>query len=287
MNNRKKKYGIVCIVVLIVLAIGIVFYIRPDAGFYIRNTFYQLSHEVKISEYEKIKLMEYSVGELQDNKDITWNDSLLLVNSQNTVNEDELGVIEEYGDSGVMLNQCAVESFQQLQAKVKELNDQTLFVKSSYRSYEEQVKTYEEYTSVAAIPGTSEHQLGLALDLYVKGFGGYGFLKTEEGQYVNMNCWKYGFIIRYPYGKYQSTGITYEPWHVRYVGIPHAEAIYKNSLSLEQYIEELKIGKFYKITDYIVSRQSGETLEIANEITNVVISPDNMGNYIITGKLKE
>lgn len=76
---------------------------------------------------------------------------------------------------------------------------------STYRTSAEQEKLYEDDSAVANKPYASEHQTGLAADVYVRYFAGEGFLKSKAGRYVNLNCYKYGFIIRYDFGKTDST----------------------------------------------------------------------------------
>lgn len=116
-----------------------------------------------------------------------------------------------------------------------------LFIVSGFRSYDTQKRIYNNYVSrdgkakadtYSARPGSSEHQTGLAMDLnsLKTSFG-----ETKEGKWLSKNCYKYGFIIRYPKGKQSVTGYIYEPWHVRYIGKDKAAAIYKSGLCLEEY----------------------------------------------------
>ncbi len=95
-------------------------------------------------------------------------------------------------------------------------------------------------TSVAR-PGTSEHQLGLAVDIVDEG---HQTLDTSQEntpvqQWLMENSWKYGFILRYPNEKSQLTGIIYEPWHYRYVGVKAAQEIFESGVCLEEYLETL------------------------------------------------
>lgn len=90
-----------------------------------------------------------------------------------------------------------------------------------------------------AIPGTSEHQLGLAVDII-----DYWYTNLDAGQentatqkWLMENSWRYGFILRYPNDKSDITGIIYEPWHYRYVGEEYAQEIYELGLTLEEYLE--------------------------------------------------
>ena len=91
-----------------------------------------------------------------------------------------------------------------------------------------------------AEPGTSEHALGLALDLISNQYTELdkGQEDTKEAKWLKENCHKYGFILRYPSEKTDITGIIYEPWHYRYVGVEHATKIMESGLTLEEYLEE-------------------------------------------------
>lgn len=124
---------------------------------------------------------------------------------------------------------------------------------SGYRTMQEQQKIYsdslhergEAFTEkYVAIPGCSEHQTGLAIDL-AEDSNEIDFICPSFpydgicGQFRKLAP-RYGFIERYPQGKEAITGIAYEPWHFRYIGVPHAEIITQNTLTLEEYTEYLK-----------------------------------------------
>lgn len=85
-----------------------------------------------------------------------------------------------------------------------------------------------------AEPGTSEHELGIAVDINAAGDG------SDEAVYAWLaeNAHRYGFILRYPAGKEDITGIDYEPWHYRYVGPEAAEEIFRLGITLEEYLEK-------------------------------------------------
>lgn len=113
---------------------------------------------------------------------------------------------------------------------------------SGFRSYETQKVLYNNYVArdgvaeadrYSARPGHSEHQTGLSFDLnsLEQSFG-----ETREGKWLADNCWKYGFIIRYPHDKEAVTGYMYEPWHVRYLGKDTAKAVYESGMCLEEYL---------------------------------------------------
>jgi len=132
------------------------------------------------------------------------------------------------------------KAFQVMQADAKKQGI-NLNIISGFRSYQTQQGTYngwvnkygKEYAdTISARPGHSEHQSGLAMDLNSLQFA---FAETTEGRWLAENCWKYGFIIRYPEGKEHITGYQYEPWHVRYLGKELAEKVYNSGLCLEEY----------------------------------------------------
>ncbi len=119
---------------------------------------------------------------------------------------------------------------------------------SGYRSYERQKELYEESVKkhgcsyanrYSAKPGYSEHQTGLAVDISCASVN-YQleecFANTKEYRWLKKNCWKEGFIIRYPKGKEAITGYSFEPWHLRYVGCRAAEIIMKFQLTLEEFL---------------------------------------------------
>lgn len=123
----------------------------------------------------------------------------------------------------------------------------TLTARSGYRSYQTQNALHKavenshgkEYADkYSAIPGQSEHQTGLAMDITSPTVnyqltGDFG--DTPEGKWVKDNAYRYGFVIRYPYGKENIVGYEYEPWHLRYFGIELATEIYQSGLTVEEY----------------------------------------------------
>ena len=104
--------------------------------------------------------------------------------------------------------------------------------------YEDQGMSHEDALAKAltqvALPGTSEHQLGLALDIIAE----YDSDSTATWNWLRDNSWRYGFILRYPADKEEITGIIYEAWHYRYVGVPAAQEITESGLCLEEYLAQ-------------------------------------------------
>lgn len=288
--RNKKRYPFGLFILLIILsAIVTLFVIRPDVRFCIRNAWNQfyLEADVKEIRMDPMSLQTLTVEDMKENQaDIAYNQNLVLLNASHPMSEYTVPTLECYNGQEAQMDIALLDAFENLSSAVNRKWDEKLYIKSSYRSSQEQVVVYATDKEVAALPGASEHEAGLALDVYVKNFGGRAFIKVPAGQFVNEEGWRYGFITRYPLFKTAITGITYEPWHIRYVGKPHAEIMYKNSLCLEEYLESLNIGKFYEFDGYIISRQTGEQLQIPTDLVEVMVSPDNTGSYIVTGKIQ-
>ena len=137
-----------------------------------------------------------------------------------------------------------------------------------------------------ALPaGASEHNSGLALDV------GSSFMKMEsapEGKWLEKNAWRYGFILRYPKDKTEVTGIQYEPWHIRYVGLPHSVIMEEKNFALEEYLDFLKAQKSFSVTingeQFVISYYPVDeeiTIEVPTDL-HWEISGNNMDGVIIT-----
>lgn len=149
-----------------------------------------------------------------------------------------------------------------------------------------------------AVPGHSEHQTGLAIDLGLKQ-DRIDFIRPEfpyEGicQTFREKAADYGFIERYPAGKEGITGIGHEPWHFRYVGIPHASVMKKHNLTLEEYILFLshfphgrepyliRAGRQDVMVSYLKASAEGETVLEVSASSPYCISGNNVDGFIIT-----
>lgn len=127
-----------------------------------------------------------------------------------------------------------------------------LFAVSGYRSYDRQEAVFqaevnsvgeEKASEAVALPGSSEHQTGLAMDISSPSVDytlTQDYEDTTEGKWLKENAHKYGFILRYPKGKEEITGYKFEPWHFRYVGKEAAKVIFEKDLTLEEYFESVK-----------------------------------------------
>ena len=180
----------------------------------------------------------------------------IVVNSHYRLSEDFVPEnLVKYKNTSLFMNGEMAENLANMIGDMKRIG-LTIWVSSAYRTYKIQKYLYDNKVSrlkkqygskktqkeieiqaarIVAYPGTSEHQLGLSADLTKDGTLTEKFGASAEGKWIAENCHNYGFIIRYPKGKEHLTGIIYEPWHIRYVGIDLAKAISKSGKCLEEY----------------------------------------------------
>src|SRR5690625_3897052 len=126
----------------------------------------------------------------------------------------------------------------------------SLYARSGYRSHNTQEMLFENYAQkhgaeaanrYSARAGQSEHQTGLVMDITSESVNFQlveEFANTEEGKWVQENAHQIGCIIRYPKGKEDITGYIYEPWHLRYLGVEVATAVYESGLTYEEFLKE-------------------------------------------------
>ena len=179
---------------------------------------------------------------------------LILVNDTHLLNKEYVPELTEVANGKSVDSRIADNVTRMLNDA--EQAGMNLYVISAYRSYEEQrlvfddsmkdrfnsgmtyLESYEDTALSVAVPGQSEHALGLALDIVSADYLGLDEAQadTKEAKWLEENCYKYGFILRYPTDKQDITKILYEPWHYRYVGEDVAEEIMSSHVTLEEYL---------------------------------------------------
>lgn len=192
-----------------------------------------------------------------DNSKLPWN--LQLVNFEYPLTENFQPESLSEVDNGYKADSRIVDALKKMIADARETADVRIIAISAYRDYDYQMnlfenkvqrlqqeygysvsKAREEAATVVAYPGTSEHQLGLALDLVDAHHVELDESQedTDAYQWLSKHCADYGFIVRYPNGKTDITGIIYEPWHFRYVGKEAAKVIMEKDITLEEYLAD-------------------------------------------------
>lgn len=179
---------------------------------------------------------------------------LRLVNQDHSLPEDFSVELAQVGDGHQVDSRIARALLDMIEAGKRD--GYGIWIVSSYRTMEKQVSLYEKQIdkwkrqgysfeaarekagTMVAVPGTSEHQLGLAVDLVSSEYTGLDERQEETGSYqwLVKHCAEYGFILRYPNDKTEITGIIYEPWHFRYVGVEAAREIMDQGICLEEYL---------------------------------------------------
>lgn len=171
------------------------------------------------------------VHESNEEPELTWIDGILVVNKTYSLPKSYAPGWETEASPHLweMISDAKSEGIE-------------LWMSSGYRSWYDQQYIYNGYVAedgqeaadrYSARPGHSEHQTGLAYDLNDLS---HDFGETPEGKWVAGNCYKYGFIIRYPKEKEHITGYIYEPWHIRYLGVEKATEVYESGLCLEEFL---------------------------------------------------
>lgn len=188
--------------------------------------------------------------------ELPWN--LTLVNFENALPEDYAPEKLLEVDNGYMVDSRVMFSAKQMISDAYQKDGVGIIALSAYRDYQYQQDLYDnkvlrlmqegrsladataEAATVVALPGTSEHQLGLALDLVDARHVDLDESQENTAAYkwLYEHCAEYGFIVRYPNGKTDITGIIYEPWHFRYVGKDAAKVIMDKHITLEEYLSD-------------------------------------------------
>lgn len=296
-NTRKSKNALrtsgIWIVLLICL-LSLSFAVKhiagrtEDTG---NETYISVSPEKQ--DYKKLSLKQEDI----------YRGGLILVNAEYPYQfSEELNLVSVFDhknsyynvkDKNVSVAQTTMDAMNRLlEGFYKEHDNNSINVISGHRTYEFQQTLLDEKTEEkgaveamkwVALPGASEHHTGLAVDFSIfhrktgasepyKGKGDYAW--------INENAYKYGFIVRYPDEKKDITGIDYEPWHFRYLGLPHSYLVTQQKLCYEEYIAFLRQFEYGK--EHLKVEYDGKTYEIYYTKNTDVYVPKNE-EYSVSG----
>ncbi|MFX3631724.1 MAG: D-alanyl-D-alanine carboxypeptidase family protein [Candidatus Pristimantibacillus sp.] len=259
-------------------------------------------HDGKAREQEQTTMKDTLKGEdtvINIAADQVYQGDLLLVNKKYPIRENSMrsdivylfgqeDLVQGYGllNAEIQLSESIALQFNKMVRAAGVDGAQHFLISSGYRDFAEQNLLYEEKGSDYALPaGYSEHNLGLSLDI---GSTEGEMSKAPEGKWLQKKAWKYGFILRYPKDKTAITGIQYEPWHFRYVGMPHSAIMQEHNFTLEEYLDFLKEslsiltvveGKEYTVSYYPISKD--KKIEIPSD-HQYEISGNNIDGVIVT-----
>ena len=298
-------------------------------GFFVRNALKE-AKEVQTSPYFDDKDIEATDNEsttapdpnqiIFESKSVDTKDKfrgdLILVNEDHEYysgDEDLVSIIEMNEENSytcfsavdstyTILRQVYEPMARMIQDFSDQYNNDKLIIYGSYRTKEFQQQLYDDdvaqsedgKSTKVAKPGFSEHESGLAFDFTEA--DNYDYDGTGDYAWLNANCYKYGFIVRYTKAKEKITKIEDEPWHFRYVGVPHAYYMDANDLCLEEYIDlvrqhpydgehlEFKDDKDVEYEVYFVKSDDGSdktTVPVPNGV-RYEISGNNVDGFIVT-----
>lgn len=252
MRHPGKVFLVSCVSVLVAGFLGGV-----ALGRYVEGRQAAETVQKKDNQYESLEKEYHSVkeqAEAQNEETRPW--YLMLVNQSHPMEDGYVPELANIDDS----HQVDARVLEPLQKMLKAANDEgySLYVCSAYRSVDRQKELFNEsmidyvnrgmnYYEAAietaksiAWPGESEHATGLAMDIVSSEYAGLDEKQgeTDDQKWLMEHCYEYGFILRYPQDKSEETGIIYEPWHYRYVGVEAALAIRDQGVTLEEYLNE-------------------------------------------------
>ena len=244
-RERKVSWFVLCCLGLCLIGAGVgIFYLKPQ---WLPLNFAE-DKKVETTTPKKVeKKEEKPKTDLPQVSTKDWN--LVLVNRDNKLAElnPQLVDVEE-----IKVDSRIAEQTKQFLAAARAVAPEESLI-SGYRSVEEQTELYNERVAQleatglsheeaeaqaqtqVQVPGASEHQTGLAIDMSVP-----NGQSEEVAQQIIALAPQYGFVLRYPEGKNAITGVDYENWHFRYVGVENAQYMVKHQLVLEEYIQKLK-----------------------------------------------
>ncbi len=252
------------------------------------------------------------VTEMSDNDNVNLG-PLIVVNNDVEYKGNEDNLVSMYDiketdgtesytvmSADVKLRKEAAEALNDMvKAFESETNHADLVIDGGYRSISLQQELYDaaEDKSAAAKPGFSDYHTGYSIDFGISADDGTVSDFNGKGDYswFEKNCYRYGYILRYPDNKKDKTGFDYRPWHFRYVGKPHAYYIVKNNLCLEEYLEKIKAcdytgthlnfsddnGNEYEVYYYQADTSSTFTMIAVPSETECEISGNNTDGFIV------
>ena len=252
MHHPGKVFFVSCATVLVAGFLGGV-----ALGRYVESRQAAETVQKKDNQYESLEKEYNSVkeqAEAQNEETRPW--YLMLVNQSHPMEDGYVPELANIDDA----HQVDARVLETLQNMLKAASDEgySLYVCSAYRSVDRQKELFNEsmidyvnqgitYYEAAietaksiAWPGESEHATGLAMDIVSSDYAGLDEKQgeTDDQKWLMEHCYEYGFILRYPKDKSEDTGIIYEPWHYRYVGVEAALAIRDQGVTLEEYLNE-------------------------------------------------
>ena len=261
-RQRNRRVGIFLLVLFVVLA-GVINVVKTKhreavAQAYAEQQAAKENQEAQSKEEEE----ENGLKLADESEKDQW--YLKLVNAKNPMTQEDVPEVatETIDSNGYQVDARIMDDLEDMFAAARAAGRNPVIC-SAFRAWDTQEYLYQnkiqrvmaeeglpedqaavEAGTVVAVPGTSEHQIGLALDIVSSEYMNLDEkqMETEDQQWLMENSRKSGFILRYPLDKSDITGIIFEPWHYRYVGKEAAKEIYEQDITLEEYLGAEPVG---------------------------------------------
>lgn len=323
MKNRTRRWLILArnwgIFIGILLIIWITLLIaRPNIPYAITEKYFHSRKMDRLSEMTHTDFIEdicdpqteityYSLDALMrgecEREDIRFTDGLYILNDRYYIhNMDFEPLLEETSLDGygtVTMVRGAAQALQDLLTAAEAETGERFRLGDSYIDGAVPEKDHGNDCYLLDYYETSEHITGTSIDLLVDGVDFRTYMRADLSKWLQDNAWRFGFTIRYPFWEGEWTGVFFQPWHIHYVGMPHAALLYKTRMPLEEYLEKNYTARrrYYMIdytgedgtTDtYVIYRQTPTegTIYIPDTLSDVEVSFDNTyGYYYVTGVL--
>ena len=261
-RQRNRRVGIFLLVLFVVLA-GVINVVKTKHREAVAQAYAEQQAAKENQEAQSKEKEEENGLKLADESEKDqW--YLKLVNAKNPMTQEDVPEVatETIDSNGYQVDARIMDDLEDMFAAARAAGRNPVIC-SAFRAWDTQEYLYQnkiqrvmaeeglpedqaavEAGTVVAVPGTSEHQIGLALDIVSSEYMNLDEkqMETEDQQWLMENSWKYGFILRYPLDKSDITGIIFEPWHYRYVGKEAAKEIYEQDITLEEYLGAEPVG---------------------------------------------
>jgi len=314
MKNRTKRWLILarnwgiflgaCLLIWIILLIA-----RPNVTWGIVDRYFGRSRietvsEVRYTDYivdicdPDTEITYYALDDLRRGKvdGINYTNGLYILNDRFFIHDEDFSLlleeteIEGYGT--VTMIRGAADALKQLLDAAERETGSRFKLGDSYIDGAVPEKDQGNDCYLLDYYDTSEHITGTSIDLLIEGVDFRTYMTSDMAEWLYHNAWRFGYVIRYPFWEGDYTGVFFQPWHIHYVGQPHAALMYKERMPLEEYVDESYTTKrrYYLVdfTDedgvtntYVIYRQTEteDTIYIPDTLTNVEVSFDNTYRY--------
>jgi len=314
MKNRTKRWLLLarnwgiflgaCLVIWIILLIA-----RPNVTYAIIDRYFGRRNVETLSGVTYTDFIEdicdpeteisyYTLDDLKNNRieGVTYTDSLYILNDRYFIFDEDFAPllettdIEGYGT--VTMVRGAAKALGELLDAAEAETGMRFSLGDSFIDGAVPEKDYGNDCYMIEYYDTSEHLTGTSIDLLIEGVDFRTYMTSDLAKWLQDNAWRFGFTVRYPFWQGEWTGVFFQPWHIHYVGQPHAAILYDERLTLEEYVDTAYTTKrrFYFIdftgedgvtNTYVIYRQTEteDTIYIPDTLTDVEVSFDNTYRY--------